>query len=95
METNQNEQAEKQMPEKKFSTGAISATVWKNTRTGKDGKVFETHSVNLQRRYANRSGQWMTTNSLRVADLPKAALVLDEAYRYLLLGGKGEEVAAE
>ena len=96
METNQNEQtSEKQMPEKKFSTGAISATVWKNSRTGRDGKVFETHSVNLQRRYANRSGQWMTTSSLRITDLPKAALVIEEAYKYLVLSGKGEEVQAE
>ncbi|RJQ18727.1 hypothetical protein C4580_06545 [Candidatus Woesearchaeota archaeon] len=87
--------AEKQLPEKKFSTGAISATVWKNTRVGKDGKVFETRSVNLQRRYANRSGEWQSTNSLRITDLPKAALVLEEAYKYLVLSGKDEEVAQD
>ena len=89
------QEGEKHLPEKKFSTGAISATIWKNSRMSKDGKVFETHSVNLQRRYANRSGQWMTTNSLRITDLPKAALVIDEAYKYLVLSGKGEEVQAE
>lgn len=85
----------KQLPVKKFSTGAISATIWRNERVGKDGKVFETHSVNLQRRYTNKSGEWQSTNSLRVADLPKAALVLEEAFKYLVLSGKGEEVALE
>jgi len=82
---------DKVLPVKKFSTGAISATVWRNQRQGRDGKVFETHSVNLQRRYANKDGQWMTSNSLRVTDLPKAALVLEEAYKYLVLSGKSEE----
>ena len=85
----------KQLPVKKFSTGVISATIWRNERTTKDGQVFETHSVNLQRRYANKNGEWMTSNSLRIADLPKAALVLEEAFKYLVLSGKGEEVALE
>ena len=80
-------------PEKKFSTGAISATVWKNTRQDKDGKDFETKTVNLQRRYTDTKGDWQSTNSLRLNDLPKARLVLDEAYRYLVLNR--EEVQTE
>lgn len=82
---------EKNQPEKKFSTGAISATVWKNVRAGKDGKVFETHSVSLQRRYTDKTGQWQSTSSLRLNDLPKAALVLEEAYKYLVLNGHADE----
>ena len=72
-------------PEKKFSTGAISATVWKNMRTDKEGKPFETKTVSLQRRYTDKTGQWQSTSSLRLNDLPKAALVLEEAYKYLVL----------
>lgn len=75
----------KNQPEKKFSTGAISATVWKNVRTGKDGKAFETRSVSLERRYADKDGNWHTSHALRLGDLPKAALVLEEAYKYLVL----------
>jgi hypothetical protein len=85
---------EKNQPEKKFSTGAISATVWKNTGTSKDGKPFESHSVSLQRRYKDKTGQWQTTNSLRLNDLPKVALVVEEAYKYLVLNGR-EEIKAE
>jgi hypothetical protein len=79
---------EKNQPEKKFSTGTISATVWRNGRVDKDGKPFEYRTVSLQRRYPDKEGQWQTTSSLRVNDLPKAALVLSEAFRYLTLNGE-------
>jgi len=79
---------QKNQPEKKFSTGAISATVWKNVRTTKDGKTFETRSISLERRYTDTKGDWQTSHNLRLGDLPKAALVLDEAYRYLVLHHK-------
>ncbi|MBI4146525.1 hypothetical protein HY489_04260 [Candidatus Woesearchaeota archaeon] len=81
---------DKRVPARRFTTGAISATVWKNSNVNRDGKVFETHTVSLQRRYADRSGQWQSTNSLRVNDLPKAMLVLDEAYKFLVLQSKEE-----
>jgi hypothetical protein len=72
-------------PEKKFSTGAISATVWKNTGTSKTGEQNEYRTVSLQRVYTDKSGQWQTTNSMRLNDLPKAALVITKAYEYLVL----------
>ena len=73
-------------PEKKFSTGAISATVWKNNGTSKkDGSQVEFRTITLQRRYADKDGTWKSTNSLRLNDLPKAALVLNKAYEYLVL----------
>lgn len=78
------------VPEKRFSTGAISATVWKNSTRGKDGNLFETRSVSLQRRYTDKSGKWQTSSSLRVNDLPRAALVLEEAYKFLVLQEKSE-----
>ncbi|VVB81744.1 Uncharacterised protein [uncultured archaeon] len=86
---------EKNQPEKKFSTGAISATVWKNVRTDKEGKAYETRTVSLQRRYTDKTGQWQSTNSLRLNDLPKAALVIEEAYRYLVLNGHDETKTQE
>ncbi len=76
-------------PEKKFSTGAISVAVWRNEST-KDGNVQEFYTVTLDRRY-NKDGKWQSTRSLRLNDLPKASLVLDEAYKWLVL--KGETAA--
>lgn len=73
-------------PEKKFSTGAISATVWKNIGTSKrDGSQVEFRTITLQRRYADKDGVWKSTNSLRLNDLPKASLVLNKAYEYLVI----------
>ncbi|MBW3019534.1 hypothetical protein KY329_05115 [Candidatus Woesearchaeota archaeon] len=75
---------EKNMPEKRFSTGGIVATVWKNNQTA-NGKEYEYKTVSLQRRYADKEGKWQTSSSMRLNDLPKAALVLEEAYKYLVL----------
>lgn len=73
------------LPEKKFSTGAISATVWKNNGTSKkDGSAVEFRTISLQRRYTDKEGSWKSTSSLRLNDLPKAALVLNKAYEFLV-----------
>ena len=73
-------------PEKKFSTGVITATVWKNNGTSKkDGTPVEFRTITLQRRYADKDGNWKSTNSMRINDLPKASLVLNKAYEYLVI----------
>ena len=72
-------------PEKKFSTGAISATIWKNSGVSKTGEPTEYRTVQVQRVYKDKNDQWQNTSSLRVNDLPKASLVLNKAYEYLVL----------
>ena len=72
-------------PEKKFSTGVISATIWKNSGTSKKGEPVEFKTISLQRRYTDEKGEWNSTSSLRINDLPKASLVLNKAYEYLVL----------
>ncbi len=79
-------------PEKKFSTGAITATVWKNSGTSKrTGEPVEFRTITLQRRYTDKEGKWQTSNSMRINDLPKASLVLQKAYEYLVLKGQGSD----
>jgi len=83
-------------PEKKFSTGAISATVWKNQATSKKtGESVEYRTVTLQRRYTDKDGKWQTSSSFRITDLPKATLVLQKAYEYLVLKGQGSSETEE
>lgn len=84
---------EKNQPEIKFSTGAISATVWKNTGIKKTGEQTEFRTVALQRKYTDKKGEWQSTSSLRINDLPRAALVLNKAYEYLVL--KGQDATVE
>jgi len=80
-----NMENEGNIPERKFSTGAISATVWRNNGKSKQGSNFEFRTVSLQRRYADKNGEWKTANSFRLNDLPKAALVLQKAYEYVVM----------
>ena len=72
-------------PEKKFSTGVISATIWKNSGTSKKGEPVEFRTISLQRRYTNENGEWKSTSSLRINDLPKASLDSNKAYEYLVI----------
>lgn len=79
-------------PEKKFSTGAISATIWKNSGVSKKGGSVEFNTVTLQRRYQDKEGNWQTTGNLRINDLPRANLVLQKAYEHLILKDTGSVV---
>ena len=75
----------KNVPEKKFSTGVITATVWQNNGKGRNGETVSYRTVSLQRRYKDKNGIWQSANSFRVNDLPKASLVLQKAYEYVVL----------
>ena len=78
----------KNLPEKKFRAGAVSATVWKNAGKGSQGtEQFEYRSVSFERSYKDPQGNWKTTSSLRMNDLPKALLVLEKAYEFIALSG--------
>jgi hypothetical protein len=75
----------KNVPEKKFSTGVINATVWQNQGKGKNGEVTSYRTISLQRRYKDKAGAWQTANSLRINDLPRASLILQKAFEYLVI----------
>lgn len=75
----------KNVPEKKFSTGVISATIWQNQGKGRNGEIVSFRTVSFQRSYKDKNGIWQNSNSLRVNDLPKASLVLQKAYEYAVL----------
>ena len=73
------------MPEKKFSTGGLTATVWENQGKNKEGLDVSYRTVSFQRRYMDKDGEWQSTNTLRINDLPKASLVLQKAFEYLVM----------
>ncbi|MBW2992419.1 hypothetical protein KY345_04345 [Candidatus Woesearchaeota archaeon] len=77
--------SEKNLPEMKFRAGAISATVWQNKGQNKEGQPTEYRTISLERGYKDKNGEWKSTNSFRINDLPRASLVLNEAYRYIVL----------
>ncbi len=80
-------------PEKKFRAGAISATVWENTGQRKDGTTASFNTISFERGYKNKEGNWKSTNSLRISDIPRAVVVLNKAYEYLIMKGASENVS--
>jgi len=79
-----NTQTNGNMPEKKFRAGAISATVWRNKGQSKTGEEVEYKTISIDRNYKDKEGNWQNTNSLRLNDLPRAAMVLQKAYEFLV-----------
>ena len=71
-------------PIKSLRSGAIQVAIWEN-QTTHDGQQRSFHTVTLERRYKDKDGNWKSTNSLRINDLPKATLILQKAYEYLVL----------
>ena len=69
-------------PEKVFKQGSCSAAVFVN-RVNKNGKTMEMRSVLLQKGYKDRDGQWKTTSSFGINELPKILLAASKAYDYL------------
>jgi len=75
---------EKQLPEKKFRIGGVTATIWKNKNmVGEIEK--ESYSVSLERSYKDKKDEWQKTNSYNQNDIPKAVAVLSKAYEYVNL----------
>jgi hypothetical protein len=79
-----NEQT-KNLPEKKFRAGAISATVWLNSGQSKTGEEVSYRTISLERGYKDKNDVWQSTNSMRVNDLPKVQVLLGKAYEYVIL----------
>ena len=72
-----------QKPEKKFSCGPISASIWAKTKIVK-GDTLKLYSVTINKAY-KEDEDWKHTNSFNIEDLPKVALVANEAYKYIKL----------
>jgi hypothetical protein len=64
-------------PIKSIKVGSIEVAVWENS--SKEGNKFFTTTLN--RNYKDKE-EWKKTDSLRVDDLPKAILALQEAYHF-------------
>lgn len=86
---------EKNLPAMKFRAGAVSATIWQNKITRKNGEEGSFSTVHLERSYKDKDGNWKNSNSLRASDIPKAMLVLQEAYRNITLNQNSSQQEEE
>ena len=70
-------------PEKRFSCGPVSASIWTKTKTV-EGEMVKFYSVTITKAY-KEGDDWKYTNSFDIEDMPKVALVATEAYKYMRL----------
>jgi hypothetical protein len=77
-------------PVKKFRSGGVSAAVFENP-VDVNGAQAKRYSVQIQRTYRDKNGEFRHTSGFRENDLPKLALVAQKAYEFLTM--KEEEEA--
>ena len=70
-------------PEKRFKCGPVSASIWAETKTA-EGKMVRFYSINIDKAYKH-GNEWKHTNRFNAEDLPKVAMVANEAYKYIRL----------
>lgn len=76
-------------PEKSIKVGGVEAAIFENEIV-KGGKILNIKKVSFQKRYKSAEGEWKSTHSLDVNEIPKAILVLSKAYDYICTGGSAE-----
>ena len=74
---------ENNQPEIRFRAGECSASIFAHD-IQKDGKSFNVKRAVFQKRYKNADGEWRTTQGLNMNDIPRAIVVLQNAYEYML-----------
>ena len=80
-------------PEKKFKCGPISASIWAETKTV-NGEMVKFYSINISKTY-KEGKEWKHTNRFNAEDLPKVALVANEAYKYIRLNSTDSNESTE
>ena len=78
------ESAKGNFPKKKYRAGGMTATLWSN-KFVKDGREGHYDSISLERVYQDKEGNWQSTNSLRLNDLPKVTILMQKVYEDLIL----------
>jgi hypothetical protein len=72
-------------PIKVFTCGAVKAAIWADSRVV-NNTVVELHSARIDRAYKDKdSNEWKHTNTFNAEDLPKVAIVAQEAYKFIRL----------
>lgn len=82
-----NGDAQRAPPIWKTAAGGVQLAIWKNNAPR--GGSFRT--VTLDRRFKRTNGEWGSTASFRMNDIPKAIVALQKAYEQLVCTGDSDE----
>jgi len=70
-------------PDKRFRCGSISASIWAEAKTI-NNEMVTLYSIKIDKAYKDGE-EWKHTSSFAADDLPKVALVANEAYKHIRL----------
>ena len=70
-------------PEKRFRCGPITASIWAETKSV-NNEMVKFYSISIDKVY-KQDDAWKHTTSFAAEDLPKVALVANEAYKFIRL----------
>lgn len=65
-------------PVYKVASHGVTVSVWQQT-SKVDKKTF--YTAQMQRSYQDENKEWKNTETLRMSDIPIAAILLNEAYK--------------
>ena len=73
-----------QKPTAKFKAGQVSAALWKNEITTKNGVEVTVLKATVQRRYKDKNGAWQSSTSFSRNELPLAIYCLQKAFEKII-----------
>jgi hypothetical protein len=85
-------------PVAKFKAGQVSAALWENQISTKNGGKATVLKATVQRRYTDKDGNWKSSGSFSRNEIPLAIYCLQKAFEKIIemqIDGVGEEGAVE
>jgi len=71
-------------PVAKFRAGQISAALWENEITVKNGHKATMLKATVQRRYKDKDGQWKSSGSFSRNEIPLAIYCLQKSFEKII-----------
>jgi len=79
-----------QKPVAKFNAGQVSAAIWPNEITVKNGHKATMLKATVQRRFKDKDGQWKSSGSFARNEIPLAIYCLEKCFEHMIEGQKEE-----
>jgi hypothetical protein len=73
-----------QKPTAKFKAGQVSAALWENEITTKNGHKATILKATVERRYRDKDGNWKSSGSFSRNEIPLAMYCLQKAFEKII-----------
>ena len=80
-----------QKPKAKFAAGTVSAALWENEVTTRNGKQVKLLKATVERRYKDSDGNWKSSGSFGRNEIPLAIYCLEKAFDAMITANKGDD----